>query len=69
MLVEKGDDHAEIKRRIHDCRERLRRQRASQRSAAHDDARPTAESEIAVNGDGEDNGWSGELMLEEEAKV
>ncbi len=69
MLVEKGGDGAEIKRRIADCRERLRRQRASQKLAAHDDRNFSATPEITLNGNAEDGVWSEELMLEEKAKV
>ncbi len=69
MLVEKEDDQAEIKRRIADCRGRLRRQRASQKLAAHNDASLSATPEITLNGDAEGGVWSEELMAEEKAKV
>ena len=70
MLVEKGGDGSEIKRRIADCRGRLRRQRASQKSAANDgEASILAAPEVTLNGDAEDGIWGDELMLEEKAKV
>lgn len=66
MSVGNLRDHDEIKQRIADCRERLRRSRTAQRTpAASREVKPSA----AGDAEAEDATCAGELITEEEAKV
>ncbi len=67
MSVGNLRDHDEIKQRIADCRERLRRSRAAQRTTAA--ASRETEASAARDAEDEDATYAGELLAEEEAKV
>ncbi len=59
-------EHDEIKQRVADCRERLRRARAAQRTTTSSREMKTS---AASDNEDEDAADTGDLIAEEEAKV